>query len=308
MSVSLRSPAPRGAAPNRRSAVAMKVSGFTFIRNARMLGFPAAESIKSVLPICDEFVVNVGAGEDDTLDLVRSINSDKIRIIQSQWNNNMRQRGYVYGQQKMIAQFNCTGDWAFYLEADEVVHEDELPKIRRAMERHLHDDRVEALTFDYYHFYGNANSYVWSPGWYRREARIIKNSIRTSAPDGLFWVVLERTRRGRYPRAAHTGAHIYHYGWIRSEAEMNLKSKQVQRYWDKSHQSIDYREIDPKIIRSFTGGHPDVMRDWLPKEEGLFQANPNHRLTRKEKKHRRLLKLEQWFGCELSKKHFSPVE
>ena len=61
--------------------------------------------------------MNVGESEDDTLSLIKSLNSSKIRIIQSKWNDTMQDRGYVYGQQKMIAQFNCTGDWAFYVEA-----------------------------------------------------------------------------------------------------------------------------------------------------------------------------------------------
>ena len=61
----------------------------------------------------DEFVINVGESEDDTLLLIKSIPSKKIRIIESKWNETMHDRGYVYGQQKMIAHYNCTGDWAF---------------------------------------------------------------------------------------------------------------------------------------------------------------------------------------------------
>ena len=91
----------------------MKISAFTFIKNGQILGYPFLQSIQSVLPIVDEFVVNVGESEDDTLSLIKSLNSSKIRIIQSKWNETMQDRGYVYGQQKMIAQFNCTGDWAF---------------------------------------------------------------------------------------------------------------------------------------------------------------------------------------------------
>src|SRR2546422_7083535 len=45
---------------------------------------------------------------------------------------------------------------------DEVVHENDLPAIRSAMERYLNDQRVEALAFDYLHFYGNANTYARS--------------------------------------------------------------------------------------------------------------------------------------------------
>ena len=32
----------------------MRVSGFTFIRNGTMLGYPFVESIRSALPLCDE--------------------------------------------------------------------------------------------------------------------------------------------------------------------------------------------------------------------------------------------------------------
>jgi glycosyltransferase involved in cell wall biosynthesis len=287
----------------------MKISAFTFIKNGTIFGFPYMESILSVLPIVDEFVVNVGDSDDDTLERIRAIGDPKIRVIESRWNDRMKVGGYVYGQQKMIAQFNCTGDWAFYLEGDEIVHEEDLKKIVDACRTHLDDERVEALSFDYYHFYGNANSYLDSPGWYRREVRIIRNSIRSYAPDGLFWHVLtERSKVSRYPRAAHTGAAIYHYGWIRSEEEMNRKSESVQKYWNKNHKRIDYREIDQQIIREFTGTHPAIIRDWLPKERGIYRANPDHVLTRREKKHRLMLKLERWFGLELSKKHFIPVK
>lgn len=283
----------------------MKVSGFTFLRNAEMLGYPFIESIRSALPLCDEFIVNVGPSEDDTLELVRGIGDPKIRIVESAWNERMRSKGYVYGQQKNIAHFNCTGDWAFYLEGDEVLHEEDLPRIRGAMERHLDDERVEALVFDYRHFYGNHATYAWSPGWYRRAPRIIRNSIRSYSPDGLFFLVLETNKRGRYPRAVLADATIYHYGWVRSEAQMNAKADRVERYWGKEPRRIDYSRIDQAILREFTGTHPAVMAGWLPKGmPGLFLADPGHVLTPKEKKHRLMLHLERLFGLELSKKHY----
>ena len=152
----------------------MKVSAFTFIKNGQLLGYPFLQSIESVLPIVDEFIINVGESEDETLSLIKSISNPKVRIINSKWNNSMQDRGFVYGQQKMIAQYNCTGDWAFYIEGDEVYHENELDQIKESMRVNLNDLTVEALVFDFYHFYGNANSYIDSPGWYRNEARIIR--------------------------------------------------------------------------------------------------------------------------------------
>ena len=285
----------------------MRVSAFTFIKNGQILGYPFLQSIKSILPIVDEFVINVGDSEDNTLEMVRSIKNKKIRIIESKWNSEMTDRGYVYGQQKMIAQFNCTGDWAFYIEGDEVYHEKDLKQIRKSMQIYLEDSNVEALVFDFKHFYGNANSVLNSPGWYRSEARIIKNSIRSYAPDGLFWLVLDSNKKGRYPRAKKINATCYHYGWVRSEKEMNLKSNKVQKYWGGKPIKIDYSQMDQEIIESFKGSHPQSVKDWLYKTNDLYLADPAYKLTYKQKKHRIMIVIEKLFGVDLSKKHYKLI-
>ena len=282
----------------------MKISAFTFIKNGQILGYPFLQSIQSILSIVDEFVINVGESEDDTLEMIHSIKDKKIRIIESKWNDGMRDRGYVYGQQKMIAQFNCTGDWVFYIEGDEVYHEKDLEQIKKSMEKYLNDSNVEALVFGFNHFYGNANTILDSPGWYRSEARIIKNSIRSYAPDGLFWLVLDSNKKGRYPRAKIIGATCYHYGWVRSENQMNLKSIKVQKYWGGDPLLIDYSQMDQSILKEFKGLHPEIIKDWLPKEKGLFMTSPSYKLTRKQKKHRLMIKFEKFFGLNLCKKHY----
>jgi glycosyltransferase involved in cell wall biosynthesis len=291
----------------------MKVSGFTFLRNGQKLGYPFVASIRSLLPLVDEFVIALGPCDDDTEQMVRDIGDPKIRIIPTQWNERMRGDysvgGFVYGQQKSIALFNCTGDWAFYLEADEVLHENDLPKIRAAMEKHLADERVEALAFDYLHFYGNKNTIAWSPGWYRSEVRILRNTIPAWSSEALFFNVVDSHKKSRHPRAAHTGATIYHYGWVRSEAQMDLKSATVQKYWDDSKpKPMDYAQIDAAVLKLFAGTHPKVVHDWLPAADGIFQADPNHRLSPREKKHRRMMWLENKFGLKFSKKHYQLVK
>lgn len=290
----------------------MKVSGFTFLRNGQKLGYPFVASIRSILPLVDEFVIALGPCDDDTEKMVRGIGDAKIKIIPTQWNEKINPgysvKGFVYGQQKSIALFNCTGDWAFYLEADEVIHENDLPKIRAAMEKYLNDERVEALAFDYLHFYGNKNTIAWSPGWYRSEVRIIRNTIPAWSSEALFFNIVETHKKSRYPRAAHTGATVFHYGWVRSEAQMNLKSASVQKYWnDQPSAKVDYSKIDFAALKLFSGSHPQAVQEWLPSADGIFQADPNHRLTAREKKHRRMLKLEQWFGFQFSKRHYKLV-
>ncbi len=283
----------------------MKVSGFTFVRNGHSLGFPFIESIRSILPICDEFIVNVGASDDDTLARVKAINDPKIKIIETTWNMHMQSKGYLYGEQKMIAQFACTGDWAFYLEADEVVHEQDLPKIVAAMHQHLDDKNVEALAFRYVHLYGNINTYAWSPLWYRVAPRIIKTSVRSFAPDGLYWVVLDQhNKKGRYPKAALVKeATMYHYGWVRPESKMTEKYAQVAPLWAGNARKIVYAAIDPQTLLPFKGNHPKVVEGVFSSETGVFHSDPDHVLTRRERKHRWMMKVERWFGIEFGNKH-----
>lgn len=290
----------------------MKVSGFTFLRNGQKLGYPFIPSIRSILPLVDEFVIALGPCDDNTETMIRAIGDPRIRVIPTTWNEKMRGDysvgGFVYGQQKSIALFNCTGDWAFYLEADEVVHEEDLPKIRAAMEQRLHDPRVEALAFDYLHFYGNKNTVAQSPAWYRSEARILRNTIPAWSSEALFFNIVESHKKSRHPRAAHTGATIFHYGWVRSEAQMDLKLAAVQKYWDSSHpRPMDYARIDPAVLKAFAGTHPKAAQDWLPAAEGVFRANPDHALTSREKKHRRMMRLETALGFRFSKRHYTPV-
>jgi glycosyltransferase involved in cell wall biosynthesis len=291
----------------------MKVSGFTFLRNGQMLGYPFVASIRSILPLVDEFVIALGPCEDDTEAMLRAIGDPKIRLIPTQWNERIRSdysvKGFVFGQQKTIALYNCTGDWAFYLEADEVLHEDDLPRIRAAMEKHLANERVEALAFDYLHFYGNQNTIAWSPGWYRSEVRIIRNTIPVWSSESLFFNVVTSHKTSRYPRAAHTGATIFHYGWVRSEAQMNLKAGATHKYWENAAAArVDYSKIDPGVLKLFTGRHPAVVQDWLPAAGGIFQVDPAHRLSAREKKHRRMLWLENHFGLKFNKRHYVRVD
>jgi glycosyltransferase involved in cell wall biosynthesis len=290
----------------------MKVSGFTFLRNGQKLGYPFVASIRSILPIVDEFIIALGPCDDDTEKMIREIGDPKIRIIPTQWNERLRPdysvKGFVFGQQKTIALFNCTGDWAFYLEADEVLHEDDLPTIRAAMEKHLDDERVEALAFDYLHFYGNKNTIAWSPGWYRSEVRILRNTIPAWSSESLFFNVVVSHKKSRYPRAAHTGATIYHYGWVRGIEQMNLKAATTRKYWVGTPAPIvDYTKIAPATLKLFSGTHPKTIQDWLPKGEGIFPADLNYRPNAREKKHRLLLKLERWLGIRFDNTHYRPV-
>ena len=288
--------------------MAVSISGFTFIRNGVELNFCFEASIKSLLPLVDEFVIAVGTSNDDTLARVRAIASPKIRIIETIWNDRMADRGFVYAQQKMIAQYACIGDWAFYLEGDEVVHEAELANIRASVERHHGNPAVEALVFDYYHFYGSRDWIAVSPGWYRRECRLIRNTIRSYAPDGQYWLVTSQHKRPRNPQAALANAHIFHYGWIRRVEDMNKKLSQVGKYWGTQAAEVKYSHFDARALKRFEGSHPQIVQSWLTTSaEQELHIDPNYQPTSRERKHHTMQRIEQLTGLDFSRKHFKLV-
>jgi len=286
----------------------MKVSCFTFIRNGEILGYPFVESILSALPVCDEFVVAVGNGDDNTRKKISSIGNKKIRIVDTIWNEGQKTGGFVYAQQKMIALYNCTGDWAFYLEGDEVLHENDHEAIMQAMKANLGDDRVETLAFNYKHFYGDPQTYIDSPAWCRSGVRIVKNSLRTIATDGLHFTIMVDHKNGRWPRGKKVDATIYHYGYARSVKKLQEKLGKVSRYWGNTPDFHAYGNIDPMVLHPFEGTHPSVMKSWLKNDASKeFALNPDYKITSREKRHRFEMRLEKIFNIDFNKKHYKVV-
>jgi glycosyltransferase involved in cell wall biosynthesis len=134
----------------------MKVSGVTIIRNAINNDYPVIESIKSILPLVDEFVVLVGDCSDETEEMIKQIQSPKIRIEHSTWDLSLRTGGTVLAVEtnKVLDLVTADTDWIFYIQADEVIHEQDHESIRKSMEEFLNNKKVDGLLFHYRHFYG----------------------------------------------------------------------------------------------------------------------------------------------------------
>jgi hypothetical protein len=164
----------------RISEVGMRVSGFSMVRDAVRLHYPVAEAIRSILPLCDEFVIAVGRSQDGTVDRIRALNDPKVRILETEWDPAHFVHGAINAVQSNLALDQCTGDWAFYLQADEVVHEEDLPGIRSAMEANLNDPQVEGLLFRYLHFWGT-DRVQWTRNWYRHETGL-SATFRNAVP------------------------------------------------------------------------------------------------------------------------------
>lgn len=254
----------------------MKVSGFTFVRNAVKYDYPVREAIRSVLPLCDEFVVCLGNSDDDTETLIRSIDSDKIRIIHSVWDDSLREGGRVLAVEtdKAFDAVAADSDWAFYIQADEVVHEKYHDAIRAGMQKWKDDGRVEGLLFRYVHFYGTYNYVGDSRRWYRNEIRIIRNDKRIRS-----WKDAQGFRKnGEKLAVKKIDAEIYHYGWVKSPEKQQEKQKNFHKLWhsDETVQrmtgqadTFDYSGIDSLTL--FKGTHPDVMRERIQRMNWTFE-------------------------------------
>ena len=262
----------------------MKISGFTFIRNGQTLGYPFVPSIRSLLPLCDEVIVNVPRSSDHTLEAVRAIGDPKIHILETEWDETQRTAGLALSHHTNLALDQCTGDWCIYIQGDEVLHEAGIPALRAAMERNLKDRAVQGLLVDYSHFYGSFWTEVYSLGWYYREVRVIRRdpAIRSRGDAQSF-----RTQAGEKLRVKLSGGRYFHYGYaLQPEMARKKLTNLTSLYGDESavKRSSDrparYYDDDQKV-KPFQGTHPAVMRDVVAAADWTYQSrNPLIRFRR----------------------------
>ena len=286
----------------------MKIAGFTFIRNALLYDYPIVESILSILPICDEFVVAVGQSDDATLDLIQGIQSDKIKIIETVWDDSLREGGRVLALEtdKAFRAISKEVDWAFYIQGDEVVHEKYLPIIAQAMNKWKDDDEVEGLLFDYVHFYGSYDYVGLSPKWYAKEIRVIKNH-----PKIYSYRDAQGFRKGDNQKlwVKKVDASIYHYGWVKPPQKMQKKQETFNKLWHDDEwmeqnvakrEDFDYSEID--ALRLFEGSHPQVMQKRIQEKNWRFDYDLSQNSL--SLKYRAKLFVKKYLGLDFSYKNY----
>jgi hypothetical protein len=277
----------------------MKVSGFTFVRNAVRFGFPVEAAIRSILPLVDEMVVNVGVSEDGTRQMIEAIGDPRLLILDSVWDETLLERGRLFAEQTDIALARCTGDVCLYVQADELVHEDDHAALRRSL-RQLHEEEdLEGLIFDWLHFYGSYHTVGISRSWYRREVRAFRNRIgvrswkdaqgfRIWDPPPGWHASIPRTLKDGDParklRVGPSGARIFHYGWVRPPELQRVKlAEQVRFHYGEPARAEQLRrgfayDLSEKV-RLFTGTHPAPIREAVARADWPFE--PKRRWVRR---------------------------
>ncbi|MGD9995023.1 MAG: hypothetical protein AB7S69_17110 [Salinivirgaceae bacterium] len=285
----------------------MKVTGFSFIRNAIKFDYPVVEAIQSVLPLCDDFVVAVGNSEDETLELIKSI-SPKIIIVETVWDDSLREGGRVLAVEtdKAFQAIDADTDWCFYIQGDEVMHETYLEVVKKAMQEHLNNPRVDGLLFNYLHFYGSYDYVGSASNWYPHEIRVVRNNKNIySYRDAQGF----RKDDNQKLSVKAIDAYIYHYGWVKDPRAMQRKQESFHKLWHSDEwldknvakaEVFDYSHID--ALEKFQGSHPQVMHERIAKLNWKFDHDISMNRVSTKDKFKRLVK--KLFGITIGYKNY----
>lgn len=271
----------------------MKLSAFTLIKNAIKFDYPIIESVNSLLPIVDEYVINIGDSTDETRELVHQAfgSNPKCVLFDSVWEDQSKGTSF-FSNQTNKALDRCTGSWAFYLQADEAIHEDDYSNILAAVLL-AESQNKKAIVFDYLHFEKNYSKLrkTYSEGFdcYEDEVRIFKNdgSVMSWGDAQGF---CKKDRYGLSLRKIEdellmSHINIFHYGYVKPAKKMLDKKKALNEfYFNESHfsESQKHKEL-AKIknakdeyefsfqLNDFNGTHPKSMKE---RREKFEKENP----------------------------------
>ena len=251
----------------------MKISGFTFVRNAIVFAYPMIESLSSLSPVSDEIIIAAGNSDDDTTDVIRNLNNPKIKIIETVWDKKLKSGGLIYSQQTNIALEECSGDWCIYLQADEVFHEKDYELILMEIREADKDPRIDGLLFRYRHFYGSYDYIGTGRQWYRREIRAFRNTGNIVSWGDAQGFKKKSGDSFEKLNVKQTDIEVFHYGWVRPPKVQNKKIMNARTYYHKNiefdHQKDEVKEFDYKsayALENFKDTHPALMKGKIEKD------------------------------------------
>ncbi|NBX67634.1 MAG: glycosyltransferase [Proteobacteria bacterium] len=259
------------------------ISGFTIVRNASILEYPFRESVLSVLPLCDEFIINCGESDDNTAEIVQQLAQefpDKIKPIFTKWSRENQSGGFQLKKQSDLALQMAKGDWCFYIQADELIHEADHESILKAIDQASLKPEIDGILFDYLHFYGNFSYQIKGRNWYRKEVRAFKNHRGIEA----FRDAQGFRKNGTRVSVIPSGARVFHYGYVRTSESLRKKALQMAQWWgEKISNSPDSFLLKKHVgLSLFKGSHPKWMKDKIAENSKYCDPTQGKRVWDKD--------------------------
>lgn len=272
----------------------MLISGFTYIKDGFNYGVPFIQSILSILPICDEFVIAVGDGKDGTREAIQAIGSSKLKIIDTVWEKNTPHGEHVFAEQTNLALDQLSGKWAFHLQADELIHEKDLPAILSAIKKADKRPELDGFIFPFLHFWGDYKHIRNSRRMHKYEIRLFKNNslVRSYRDSQGFrkYSSLEnyhnRTDPGEKLKVHKLDVPVYHYTGVKVNQQMAYKVSNFMYFYggenpdQKEFKSFNYHTVDR--VAPFTGSHPSLMAEIIKEYPIDFQHDKSQAKWRKK--------------------------
>ena len=192
----------------------MKISGLTIVRNAIANGYLIAEVIDTLVAISDEVIVCDGFSTDGTFEYL-STRGD-IKLYQDVWDL-QSSNGFEFANITNKGMSRCTGDYIFYLQADELIHEDQYEDLRKL----ILSNEYNSISCKFHHIrysfdHSLVEGYDLHPSA-TRASRVVRNKDIYSSSDGFNF-------DGSIHPQYDSNINIYHYGYIFLE---NILAKMI---------------------------------------------------------------------------------
>jgi len=213
----------------------------TIARNVIKLNYPLDRVIKSIAPLVDEVIISVDpTSVDDSVDYVHdlmlevnsSIGRDVVRYIESCWDlDNIGPTGPEFARQTNIAMDACTGDWLFYLQCDEAIHEKDYSKIRSLITA----EDVDAYSMARLYFYGDLDTV--RDDWTTPIIRLFRKGTRVSSGDAMNTSGDGIVKECDVP--------IYHYSRIGDPSIITKRILSLDKLFHSNEKLLDEEELKP---------------------------------------------------------------
>lgn len=288
----------------------IRIGAFSYVRNGLQMDYPFLQSIQSVLPVVDEFVVVVGDSTDGTRDAILKL-SPKIRIVDTVWDMELRSGGKIFAQQANLGLHSVSGDWIIHIQADEVIHEQDIATLRAYIEEYDSRPEVEGFLFPFLNFRGDYDHIHTGRMAHRFEIRAFRRnpSIRSYRDSQGFrkftsQAAYDGGEKGEKLKVVKIDVPIYHYSYVRPPQKMKEKAEFFASFYvnDQGAKELfrdvevyDYNKIDR--LEVFRGTHPACMQEIISQKNWDFTYHPE--LRSESLRHRILNFLEGWTGYRI---------